>query len=297
MASIRFLCRFVGMMWLLIGILFFVISAVYLIATILINDFVISLLPEALTSLIMPIFSSINYTLQQVMGVAFGVFCLFFGFNLANLKSWTRSIGVVFHLAMGVCMLALTVALYARMTSPGLLQVAIPNSWPTIWLVIGSLLTVGFFGVGFMLSTASATEVFSGVAPRLPAVAPVKCPTCGGLLDIEKGQCARCDNPTPVMPRSAKLISIHTNKEYPVSTRRITRIGRDMPGYEIQLEDRTVSGEHALIEYYEGHFILHALKDSNGTFVNDMETRIRDAEIKNEDRIAFGHAQFNFVVE
>ena len=297
MAGIRFIYRFIGMMWLLLGILFFVISIIYLVATIVINNFFLSIVPEAITSLISPILNSLPYLPQHLAGIAFGLFCLIFGYNLTILRSWTRSIGVVFHLAIGACLLALTLTLYARMTTPGLIEMVIPKTWSNYVIGIGVAFSIGILGIGIQFSTPSATEAFSGFIPKLPPIAPVKCPTCGGLLDIDKGQCSKCDNPTPIVPTRAKLIHIQANKEYPVSTRRVTRVGREMPGFEILIDDRSVSGEHAVIELVEGRFFLHALKDTNGTFVNDMDNRIRDAEIKNGDQIAFGNVQMEFIVE
>jgi hypothetical protein len=47
----------------------------------------------------------------------------------------------------------------------------------------------------------------------------------------------------------------------------------------------------------DAHFYLHAMKDTNGTFVNDLSRRVRDMEIRNGDMIAFGRMQFHFIVE
>jgi len=95
-------------------------------------------------------------------------------------------------------------------------------------------------------------------------------------------------------PSKPRLVDLTTGKEYPVSTvRALTYIGRENPEASLQFDDSTVSKDHAVIEYTDGSFFLHARQDTNGTFVNNE--KIRDKEIVHNDIIRFGRVQVKFI--
>ena len=297
MARLRFAYRFVGLLWVMIGVISLIIAIGFLLAGVALESFVQTQIPE-LSFLFGPSLR-IMPTLQQTLGILLGLFCIVFGSALFGLRSWSRTVGVAVNSTLGACVAAITIALFLQMQRPGFADSAMPQWLSVVTLLIGGGLAVGLVWVGYHLSTPTAMDAFFGFLPKLPAMKPVKCPTCGGALNLDKALCPKCDaeDEAPTAPLRAKLVQAQTGAEYIVSTRRPTRIGRDTPGYEIQIDDRTVSGEHAMIEYLEGHFYLHAQKDTNGTYVNDLGRRIRDVEIKNGDVIAFGQAQFRFITE
>jgi len=297
MAIFRFLYRLVGMLWLFIGFLFLLLATIYIIAYTVINDFLLK--QPILPDVVGPWISQFAPGVQHFLGFLFASFCLLIGFGLLSLKSWARTVGVVFNIVMGFCVAALTATVFLQLRAPGLIQDQIPQFIPFVIAFLGAAFALVLLVVGFHLSTPTAMDTFSGFVPSPPPLPPIKCPTCGGVMDLAKGICPKCDTDLELStaPTRAKLTHAQSNKEFQVSTRRPTRIGREMPGFEIQLDDPSVSGEHALIEFVDGHFYLHALKDTNGTYVNDMNRRIRDTEIRNNDIIVFGRAQFRFTLE
>lgn len=71
---------------------------------------------------------------------------------------------------------------------------------------------------------------------------------------------------------------------------------------DIQLDDKTVSANHAWLEWHatgddnsHEHYRLVDLKSTNGSFVN--ETRIDDQIIKHNDIIRIGFVSFKFIDE
>jgi hypothetical protein len=82
--------------------------------------------------------------------------------------------------------------------------------------------------------------------------------------------------------------------EYPVDNRSIS-IGRKH-GNDIQLNDLTVSGRHALINgTSEDHVTVEDLGSTNGTLVNG--NHIKKVRLKHGDIIQTGHHQFTFLNE
>ena len=79
--------------------------------------------------------------------------------------------------------------------------------------------------------------------------------------------------------------------EYPVDGNTIS-IGRKH-GNDIQLNDLTISGRHALITSSENQIIVEDLASTNGTLVNG--NHISKATLNHGDIIQIGHHQFTFL--
>jgi hypothetical protein len=302
MIKTGFVFRLEGFLWLFLGFFIFILAVLFAVASKAINDFFINNL-HVIAQIFGPWLNNIPQTginIQVVCGMITGLFSLFIGAGLVSLKPWARTVGILYNFTLALCVVFITIITYSRLITPGLLTSPIPKSIPVIIAIFGILIALGLAGLGFLLSTHSAMEAFFGYSPENVVQTPLKCPTCGGVLDVEKALCPHCDKDlslSGLIPTRARLVSIQTGKEYSISTHRTTRIGRDTPGFEILLDDKSVSGEHAMIEYTDGHFYLHALRDTNGTYLNDMSHRIRDCEIHSDDLLAFGRAQFHFLVE
>jgi adenylate cyclase len=92
----------------------------------------------------------------------------------------------------------------------------------------------------------------------------------------------------------AKVIIYHPNRphvEYQLNA--FNTIGRH-PGQNIQIHDRVVSKEHALITMAEGQFWLQDINSRNGTFVNGERIRGRTL-LSDRDVIRLGETQLRFV--
>ena len=294
MKVLRVIYRFVGMNWVILGSLAFFMGASYIITSFSHNNLLQDILPVELIKLFSPLVAGLPPAFEVILVLLVGLFFILYGIGLVSLRSWARVIGISFHFSASLIFLCLVLILSNSMlplfqnTTTGKL---------TYW-VLGLVIPLAFLVLGFQLSSNKAIETFSGQVPTSPAIAPVFCPTCGSAMNVEKARCPICDSEVDLpTPKHAYLVHIGTKKEIPVSTRHNTRIGRDTKGYEINLEEPSVSSEHAFIEYVEGHFFIHAIKDTNGIFVNDLSTRVKDKEIRDGDLIALGRAQFRFSVE
>lgn len=82
-------------------------------------------------------------------------------------------------------------------------------------------------------------------------------------------------------------------KEYTIGERPIT-VGRKHSN-DIQLNDLTVSGRHALFNQQNHQLIVEDLGSTNGTLVNGIH--IKKAVLKHGDIIQAGHHQFTYLCE
>ena len=92
----------------------------------------------------------------------------------------------------------------------------------------------------------------------------------------------------------AKVIIYHPHRphvEYQLNA--FNTIGRH-PGQNIQIHDRVVSKEHALITMAEGHYWLQDINSRNGTFVNGERIRGRTV-LKDRDVVRLGETQLRFM--
>lgn len=63
-------------------------------------------------------------------------------------------------------------------------------------------------------------------------------------------------------------------------------VGRDGQQCELVLDDPEVSGQHALIKYEQGRFVIYDMASTNGTFVNGH--RVQRQSLMDGDRIRIG---------
>ena len=93
----------------------------------------------------------------------------------------------------------------------------------------------------------------------------------------------------PLPDWSEKTIVLPKNGEY------FARIGRD-EHCEIVLPFQSVSGEHALLQFKEGGYVLEDLGSTNGTKINGL-TPMGAATLYDGDEIALGDARLRFAEE
>ena len=304
MKALRGFYRTIGGIWVAIAIIVLVVTLVYLVFYNLaknpLNNFFINE---------MPVFSEIargfirdaSPTLLEFLGLAFAGFVIYFGTSMSSLKGWARTVGVVFHIAMGAVIAMLAMIIYDRTRfSLVLQQLGVVEFLPMVVLIIGLVFGIFLIVLGFQMGSHAALEAFAGVQPQMVGFPVVKCPTCGEPMDVQNERCPRCDvdGGETVNPSSARLIDLENNTEYMVSIRKPVRIGRDggdgNDDFEILLPYGEISSDHAMIEFTNGVFIIHAHKDLNFTYVNEVQ--LRDSIIKSGDVIGFGPRRFRFEV-
>ncbi len=84
-------------------------------------------------------------------------------------------------------------------------------------------------------------------------------------------------------------------------TRPTIRIGRNEKLNDIAIPERTVSKQHAVIEFKDNMFYLIDLRSANGTFLNHRRFsdpgKVMETPLKNGDRITFDVFEFQFLVD
>ncbi len=103
-------------------------------------------------------------------------------------------------------------------------------------------------------------------------------------------------NETPTAPVERKLIlSLEGEiiREYTVGEKSIS-IGRKH-GNDVQLNDLTISGRHALITSIPDYVFIEDLGSTNGTLVNG--NHIKKVALEHGDIIQIGHHQFTYLCE
>jgi hypothetical protein len=226
--------------------------------------------------------------------LAWGMMCILLGWNLIRLVNWAQSLAQSMHLLLAVYLVVALVVSF----------VVAPEAEV---LACGILLLAADLGLAHLLRGRLASEVFSQIPLRTAPVVSRRCEFCGGPLDVRTGRCSECDPAIKTDPRApsgehpkpalvAQLVSLDDGTVYPLSSQGPTLVGRELSRNDINLSNPTVSRQHARVEYnvQESCYILIAMQDTNGTFVNSKLLRHRP--LCDGDEIRFGRAKFRFHV-
>jgi len=88
-----------------------------------------------------------------------------------------------------------------------------------------------------------------------------------------------------------------TDKESHRISKRVTKIGRAIGNVDIHIDENTISGVHAQIEYKDHEFHLTDMGSRNGTYMNEERARITsEVPLQGNDTIYFDQYKFKFVV-
>ena len=80
--------------------------------------------------------------------------------------------------------------------------------------------------------------------------------------------------------------------EYPLEQNRLVKIGR-LEGNDIIINDSSVSGNHAEIEFENERFFLTDRQSKNGTFVNNIQLNPNTGQhLRVGDELRFGDQKF-----
>lgn len=141
------------------------------------------------------------------------------------------------------------------------------------------------------------------ISARLAAPAAPQAATAPGAAPSP-----RATQPVSVAPPTfARLFVVDgpmRGREFPVSAKGQTKVGRDASNDVSLIEDSTVSAEHAVIKVENGQYMLWDLASTNGTFVypagsswKDEKARVRVREPKllmDKDVIELGKTKLTF---
>lgn len=229
----------------------------------------------------------------QGMAIAIGAFGIVLGWSTIRRQSWVQTVLIPAHMLLLVYAAVGWIAAHLLQRSPETAWAGGPVLFALLLLVNG--------GLAFFLSGVGATEALSWLPLRTSPVIPMRCEFCGTPLDPQSRECPVCDvipaissqHLQPQLPRG-RLVGLSDSTRYQVVANKKTFIGRGLTSNDIDLPNPTVSRHHAQIEYKEGHFVLTALQDSNGTYVNDV--LVRQRTLREGDEVRFGRARFQFEI-
>ncbi len=222
--------------------------------------------------------------------LALGVAACVGGLGLLWKRGWAQGVTASTHALLCVYALAFLPLAYAERANR-----------PTYALVIG-LIGLSNAILALLMSSATVSEALSWLPLQTVYVQTSNCAFCGAPLDPQTETCPHCeaipgivreylDSETP----RASLVSDEIGVQFPIAMPGKTRIGREPAQNEINLNNPTISRNHAWIEYQNGHFVLYASDDANGTFVN--EQRVRRHVLSSGDGVRLGRMRFRFVIE
>jgi hypothetical protein len=220
------------------------------------------------------------------------LFFLFGGLGLMRRSRWTQTLLVPAHLLFAVYALALWVGEF-------LVRGHLYEGWlePSLALLATIVINVA---LALWMNSVSTSEALSWLPLRTAPLVPLKCEFCGTPLDPANGRCPQCEaepqiaQNVPLKPPDAMLVGTADEREFYITPAQATTIGRGSARNQINLSNPTVSRRHAQIAFDNGRYVLKALDDRNGTFVNN--TRVRQQTLHDGDEIRFGRASYIFEI-
>jgi hypothetical protein len=227
----------------------------------------------------------------QITAIVGACFFLITGWGLFGRHRWVQTVMVPAHLLFMVYIIVVWVAafLVQNSSSPG--RSSVP--------VICAALILANGGVALFMNSVGTSEALSWLPLRTTPLVPLKCEYCGTPLDPRTNRCPECESLSEVAPNSvapvpphARLIGLSDETQFDIEPERTTVVGRGSTRNDVNLSNPTVSRHHAQIVYERGHYVLTALRDLNGTFIND--TMVRQRALEDGDEVRFGRARFRF---
>jgi hypothetical protein len=226
----------------------------------------------------------------QLVVAFIGLFVLYCGWGLVRRQRWTQTLMVPGNLLFAVYALAAWVAAFV---STGHLY----EGWAGKSLALLAAFAVSLYLAAWM-NSVSTSEALSWLPLRTAPLVPLQCEFCGTPLDPTDGRCPQCQSElelgpkVPPKPPDAKLVGTSDEREFYLTPDRAVAIGRGSTRNEINLANPTVSRRHAQIFFEKGCYLLKAVDDRNGTFVNNV--RVRQQALNDGDEIRFGRASYRF---
>ena len=227
----------------------------------------------------------------EATAIAGGLFGIVVGDALIRRQSWAQTVLVPAHMLIALYALIAWIAAQLSVMRGTAGGAAGPL------LVFAPLILLNA-GLAFGLGGRRTTQALAWQSLRTAPVISTRCEFCGSLLDPETQRGSQCDLAPSLeqdlSPPRARLASVSDGGSFWLSPGRATLIGRGLNDADISLSNPTVSRQHAQIECREGHYVVTALHDSNGTFIND--TLVRQRILRDGDEVRFGRARFRFEI-
>lgn len=221
------------------------------------------------------------------------LFAMAVGWGLVRRRSWAQTLLVPAHLLIAIYAIVGWIAAYV-------ISAGSQAWWEGVSLLFMTAILANV-GMVIWMNSAGTTEALSWLPLQTVMQVAEQCEFCGSPLDLETGRCPHCEAVPELVqknlaltPPRAKLVDLASDVEHWIDPDEGAFIGRGTSENDIDLSNPTVSRRHAHIEYHDEHFVLTALRDSNGTFVND--TLVRQRTLRDGDEVRFGRARFRFAI-
>lgn len=275
-----------GAMWLIVGGTSLIWAALTLVRGLLART-----APHSLAFLAPAMLSEwMLWPWAQLTVVLAALYFLICGWGLIRRQRWSQTLMVPTHLLFVVYALAVWVAGF--MDNGHLYE-----GWPTTSLPLLAAIALNGF-LALWMNSVSTSEALSWLPLRTAPLVPRKCEFCGTPLDPQTMRCPQCEaepqiaREGPPRPPDAMLVGTTDELEFYLTPDQAVTIGRGSARNEVNLSNPTVSRRHAQIVFEQGRYVLKALEDRNGTFVNNA--RIRQQTLRDGDEIRFGRASYDF---
>lgn len=224
-----------------------------------------------------------------VCGIAYWVVAI----GLLQGKEWGRVYGIVVAALAGLAWLGMGIALILFLgtlagITPAIVYIAIGllNLLPILYLIGQE--AKDWCGAAVIPVPPTVPVTPPPVTP--PPVAPTQPPPTPSVRPPRQPTVPIGAPPAPegwLVLRSGP----RTGQQFGLKRGRNT-IGRDPSRADIVLDDETVSGAHAVIQFEQGQFYIYDLASLNGTYVN--ERRVQKQLLMDGDAIRFGNARAVF---
>lgn len=215
------------------------------------------------------------------------------GWGLWTLQNWGRILAVILLTLGAISNLIVGLGLLVGVNIWGV-QLSLPGPG------IASLLLAGLqTWLIWYLFSPEIVEIFEGAVPVIHAP-PVETPPPPPMPSVKSTMPIEAPSVQPTMPMGVPpapegwlvlRTGLRAGQQF-VLKRGKNIIGRDPSRVDIVIDDETVSGEHAVIQFEGGQFYVYDLASTNGTYVNNR--RIQKQLLMDGDKIRFGAAEVVF---
>lgn len=254
------------------GILVFALCIAYVLAAPAIEAWAIEL--PVVGEWVMDVMQQVVYfPYAQYVFLLLGVFAIFWGFSLIQKQSWARIVGAVLNGLGAFYILALLIVV-----AP--LDEVTRVRW---WIVLIGTLIVAYFS--YMAYNLLRSETQRAFAKRFYHPDDVDLPQSKESQRVAKPAASSPQDQTA--PELARLIPAEEGREAFIIRERLVTIGRERSHLVLDLQDTSISRQHATICLDGGQFVLED-RSRNGTTVNGKRIKNDKTVLTDGAEILFG---------
>ncbi len=216
------------------------------------------------------------------------------GWGLWTVQDWGRIMAIVLLALSAVSNMVSGISLLIGVNVGGY-----PLSYPGAGVASLFLAGVGGWLIWYLLkpdvAAAFIGPALAPLPPTMPAPPPPTVPQPPPMPAPSMRPPRQPTVPIGVQPAPEGWLVLRggprTGQQFGLKRGRNT-VGRDPSRADIVLDDETISGEHARIQFEQGQFYAYDLASTNGTYINNR--RIQRQLLMDGDMVRFGNVQLVF---